>query len=444
MLTPHDRTIRIAAFVAAVAAVASIAATRVEAQTVLTVDEAVRIAIEANRSIALARNGMERDRNDATAGNAGFLPRVDLNAGVSGATTSAHQRLSTGETIDRESASATTTSAGVTASWTVFDGFRMFNRSDQLAARRERSELDLALARQRLHAQVIAAYYNVVAQQRTLDVLADVVKVSEERAGIAQTKFEVGSAPKRDLLQARLDLNTDRAALLAQGARLSNARTDVNVLLARAATAAFTVVDTISSAVMPEPAELEREALEQNVELRGLRTDRAIAALDRRIAQAARYPRVAVNLGYNFQQSENQGGLIASNRTTGPTYGVALSMNLFDGWNTDREVANADIDIASSGLRLAEAEERLRARVQQLYTDYRARRELIALERENMALARENLELALVRFRAGAVIALELREAQNTYVAAAGRLLDAEYRAKLVETDLLELAGRLK
>ncbi|MBS1910736.1 MAG: TolC family protein [Bacteroidetes bacterium] len=421
-----------------------LATSGVAAQPLLTLDEAVRIAMEQNRTIQLSRNDAAIGSNNATAGNAGFLPKLDLAAGIVGAISNTHQRLSNGDVTERTGASSSTATAGLTASWTVFDGFRMFNRNDQLDMQRDLASLGYAYTREQVHAAVVAAYFDVVAQQRALEVLSEGLKLSEDRVRLAQTRYEAGNSAKQDLLQARVDLNADRSAQMRQEADLANARTQLNVVLARPVGTEFSVADTIPLAPALDYAELERKAIDENLLLSQLRLRIELARVDRRLVDAARYPKLAVSLGYNFQQADNQASLIASNRTVGPSYGVALSMNLFDGFNTNRDAENADVEIASSRIAYADAEAKLKGDLTVAYASYRNRMNVVTLERENLAIARENLDLTLVRFNAGAIIPLQLREAQTAYVAAGGRLLTAEYEAKIAETNLLELSGAFR
>lgn len=413
-------------------------------QGMLTPEEAIRQALEANRSVLIARNDARLSENNATAGNAGMLPRVDLTAGYGGSATSSKQRLSSGETIDRSAPSATNGNAGIAATWTLFDGFGMFNRSDRLALDRDRGAARVEETVLDVRVRTLAAYYGVVAEARALAVIDTGIRISEERLRIAEARREAGQTSKSEALQARADLNGDRSARLRQRAQLERARAALNLLRARPAAEAFGVADTILLLARLDSAVLRQSAIESNPELRRLRIERDIARVDRRLVDAARYPRVSLNLGYALQQSDNQAGLVASNRSAGASYGLGLTMNLFDGFNTDREAQNATIAIETGELEYADAEARILTELQVNYLTYDNSLELVTLERENMAIARENLDLALTRSAAGAIIPLEMREAQNTYVAAAGRLLRAEYEAKLAETVLLGLAGMLR
>ena len=65
------------------------------------------------------------------------------------------------------------------------------------------------------------------------------------------------------------------------------------------------------------------------------------------------------------------------------------------------------------------------------------------MEKKNLASAMENLNIASERYALGDLSGLEYREAQRNYLQAETRLLTVVLEAKLLETQLLQLAGML-
>jgi outer membrane protein len=53
------------------------------------------------------------------------------------------------------------------------------------------------------------------------------------------------------------------------------------------------------------------------------------------------------------------------------------------------------------------------------------------------------LEIALEQFRLATITSVELRETQNILSNTENRLIDAQYEAKVSETELLRLSGAL-
>jgi outer membrane protein TolC len=65
------------------------------------------------------------------------------------------------------------------------------------------------------------------------------------------------------------------------------------------------------------------------------------------------------------------------------------------------------------------------------------------LEAENRLYAKENLDIQQARFRVGVANSLEMREAENSYIATLARYYNAAYNAKVAETRVLEIEARL-
>lgn len=100
------------------------------AQEVLTPGEAIRIALENNYSIQIARNELEAYREGVSWGNAGILPAVGLTANSNNSIQSTRQTRASGDVIEVDNARNNNLNYGVVADWTLFDGFRMFARYD--------------------------------------------------------------------------------------------------------------------------------------------------------------------------------------------------------------------------------------------------------------------------------------------------------------------------
>lgn len=437
---------RAAALLMASAALSASAALRapLHAQELLTLDDALGQARVNNLTLRRSATDVEIARNNNTAGNAGQLPKVDLTASYAGAFNNARQTLSSGDIINRDNAASNNVNSGLGATWTVFDGFRSSTQRDRLRGLQTLAEESYTSDDEQLAAQVVRAYYDVVQQQRVLAVANEGLAVSRARLENVQLKYQVGESSKRDLLQARVDLNADSSAMLRQASTLRNSKTGLNLLMQRAPDADFTVPDTIVVATDLDLETLRKEALTANATIREARSRASLARLDLSTAESGRYPKLGLSLGYNFLMTDAQTGQVINNRTNGLAYGITASMNLFDGFNTSRETENARLGIAAGELAVREAEEQTNADLARAYTSYRNRLELMALEEDNVEIARENLDLAFDRYRVGTLIPVELREAQNAYVSAEGRLVSARYDAKLAETELLRLSGRLK
>ncbi len=415
----------------------------VRAQELLTLREAVDLALANNYAIRIARNEIDVARNNASPGNAGFLPALSLSAGYNGTLANTRQTFLDGRTTERDGAQTTRQAAGAALRWTLFDGLGRFATYNRLQTQYAQQRARARTTAENVLADVIVSYFDLARQQQQRRVLEEAVEISGERLRIAELRRDLGSASELEVRQARLDLNTDRAALLRQQTALVNAKAAFNQLLVRPLSLDYTVVDSVEIAMDIAVETLLAEAMAQNAALQVAEQERAVAALTLREIRAERLPTIDLSAGLNYANLEAEAGFLLSNRSDDLTYGLTVNFDLFDGFNRRRRAQNAAVDIRNADLAIEDARTQIQTDVTRFFADYRNSLELIALERENLGLARQNVEIGLERFRLGTITSVELREVQETLTRAQSRLLTAQFEAKRAETELLRLSGRL-
>jgi outer membrane protein TolC len=171
--------------------------------------------------------------------------------------------------------------------------------------------------------------------------------------------------------------------------------------------------------------------------------DRDLAATALRQAAAPWYPRRDANVGYNYTRSTSEVGFASESRTIGPTAGVQLTMNLFDGELPWRVQSRGRLAVRSAELRLREAQFSAQSEVERAYSAWTAIDSAATLEREGLGYARENLDLAMTRWKSGTLSYLEARNAQVKYLDAFTRTENAQYDAFRARLDVLLAAGRM-
>jgi outer membrane protein TolC len=417
--------------------------TAVQAQELLTVEQAVQIALENNYSIRIASNDLRIDRTNVTIGNAGMLPSVAATVTDNNSVQNSSQTRSDGTVAELDNAKNNSLNYGVVLDWTIFDGLRMFARYDQLKELQKLGEAELQLTILTRVGDVISRYYDIVQQQQQLSALDSTLVISQSRVELAQNRFTIGKASRLEVLNAQVDLNSDQTNLLRQRELYANTKILLNQLLARDTKTEFSVVDQIGvDATLQLPA-LETLALKQNPQLQAQLINQRIAELQLKQVKAGRYPTVSVNTGYNFAESESSLGFTSRSSAKGFNYGFSARLNLFDGLNQHRNERVARIQIENTQLVIEEQNQALLTQLATAYQTYLTNLSLIELETRNEAIARQNLDITMEKFRIGTITTIEFRTAQLNFVNATVRLSNARYQAKLSEITLKELAGNL-
>ncbi len=411
----------------------------------LRLDDAVQRALGGNLRAQIARREVDIAENNASIGNAGFLPTLTGRAGYSETISSSDQTFLGGQTQSTDGAKSTRTNAGADLRWTVFDGLRPFATYDRLGAERDRQAAATEEQIESLTADVIDTYYDVARRQQQLEVLREAVSISRERLRIVEVQREVGSASDLEVRRAKVDLNADSAAVLRQETELANAKSRLNRLLGRSeeATTRYAVSATIEVDTSLGYADLQGAAFQQSPALSQARKALRAAEAAIREERADFFPTVDLTAGLGYSQLDAESGFLQESTSTDLSYGISLSFDLFDGLNRWRRTQNAEIRATNARLAVEDVRSRLRTELTSAYERYQNRLRLVDLERQNLAAVQANVDVALQQFELGTITSVELREVQEQFIEAESRLLTAQFEAKRAEVELLRLSGQL-
>lgn len=416
---------------------------KTNAQGVLTIEDATRIALENNFEIRIAKNNTKISETNVTIGNAGLLPTVAATVTDNNSVTNSSQTRQDGTTTSLDNAKNNSLTYGVGLNWTVFDGMKMFARLDQLKELQKLGDSELRRTVLIKIVQVNSAYYDLVQQQHQLAALDTTIVISKQRLTLAQNRFSIGKASKLEVLNAQVDLNSDQVALLRQKETYANAKILLNQYLARDPKIDFTVTDLVTVDNAMNLAELSDLAHKQNPAVEAQIINKRIAELQLKQIKADRYPLVNLTSGYNFSENQSSLGFTSESSSKGFNYGFNARLNIFDGLNQHRNEKVAKLEIENSQIAIDQQNLILDTQLSTAFQTYLTNLELIGLEEDNVAIAKQNLDITLDKFRIGTITTLDFRTAQLNYVNAKVRYSNAQYQAKLSEIALRELAGNI-
>lgn len=413
-------------------------------QETISLQEAIEIGLENNFGIQIARNEAEISSINNSLGQAGFLPRVELRGEYS--TTDDHFRITdemAGQTdeIDEN----TRYGAGqLSFDLPIFQGFYRIHNYKKLQELEQLGKVQANITIENTVVDIATAYYNIVRHEKRMEVLSNTVEISQDRQEIAETKFEVGTGSEYDLLVTTTDLNVDQTDVIREERMLYNARMELIQLLNLPSDADFEVQTDIS---LQEPLvldQLQDLVLQGNRQLHAARIQTQVARLQEKEVQSQRFPEISVGASYNLSHEDlNATRLHDIERRDGIFYGVTARLNIFDGFRTNRQAKIAAIETQSREHIEQEQQKNIETVLLSYYSDYESAIDLIALEQSNLELAEQALDIAFERFRLGNITPVELRESQRTLLNTETRLITAMFEAKIYETELLRLAGRL-
>jgi outer membrane protein len=413
------------------------------AQDLLTVEDAVSIALKNNYDIKLSANDLAIDEQNISLANAGLLPNVYGSFSQNNNIQYSKQVRTDGTVQEQNNARNNSLQYGVNVGWTIFDGFKMFVRYDQLKTLKKLGETELKLTVLNRVGDVMSTYFNIVQQQQLLKALDTAIVISTQRVTTADNRFKIGKAAKLEVLNAQVDLNTDQSNFLRQAEQYENTKTYLNELMARDLLTKFIVVDSVTADSKLKLADLLSLAGTQSPQIQIALINKRVAELNLKQVKSARYPQIEVTTGYLFNSSENSLGFARTNDSRGLNYGVSATVNIFDGFLQRRNETIARVQIESTDLLIKQQTQNINSQLISSYQTYMTNLDLVALEAKNVEIAKQNLDITMEKYRIGTITTLEVRTAQLNYVNAVTRSSTAQYNAKISEVTLRQLAGNL-
>ncbi len=407
--------------------------------------ECIGIGLEKNFSILIAKNTEVIAGNNYSLGNAGYLPKLDVTGRYSGTLNNTEQNYTDGSTSSASGSHNTTANAGAALAWTLFDGFSVRTTYKKLGELKSLGELNSKLQIENLISQIVAGYYNYIKQLTALHNLEYALVLSRERLRIDKDRYLLGSSSKLQVLQSQVYLNADSSALSKQYEVVRSARIMLNELMAlEDLSGEFHSADTsIDVDVNLLYEKLYDETLEKNTSLKVAQSNKTVSEFDYKLVTSRTYPYVNLSTGYSYNLNTYQNSTLKDQTTYGMNYGLTLGVNIFDGFNQRRSIANSRIEMDNKELRYKEIEQGIRSDLLTFYNAYSNNLRLIKLEEQNLATATENLDIALERYKLGSLSGIDLREVQKSLLDAKDRLLSIQYQTKLAEISLKQISGTI-
>ncbi len=422
---------------------------RVVAQEEVTLDRAIQAGMQHNYDVLVFRKNSDLANNDNRYAFGAFLPQINANGSYlknnidSKNSTFAEPPVVT----ERTGVKSTNTNAQLQVVWPIFDGTRMFATRKRIEELAVLGEINVRNQMMNSAASIIVNYYNIVRQKQQLKATQELMLVSEERVKLAERKLEVGTGGKPELLQAKVDLNSQRTAILVQQTLIQQLKDQLDGLVGMTLPLSYEVSDTI-----PIDLTLTMDQIITGIE----GTNQAVVAAKKNIDvaklvlkenRATRSPIISLVGAYNFTKAENELATspfsLRLTQNNGYNYGAQVTIPIMNNMNVNRLIGAAKINLSRQQIIYDQQLALATVGVRNAFVNYDNSMKSLAIQEENILLAKENVYIALEGFKRGITTALDLRTAQQSLADAYNQLIGSRYSAKVAETELLRLKGAL-
>ncbi len=409
--------------------------------TLLTAQDAVKMAIENNYGVIISKNEIEIGAINNNWANAGAIPAISATATKTIGVNNLEQKLSNGTYTEKNGNKTSNLNAGLAVNWRVFDGLKMFATKNKLEELERSGEYNFRKNLNETVYNVITSYYNIVSLNEQKKATIEQISLYNDRLNLAQRRFEIGTGAKYEVLEAQVDLNQQRSTLLSLQNSIALAKSSLSNLLGKNPDTTFIVVDTIMVLPLPIYAEVQNKIQKQNPDVLLANSQLYVLTQEKKEVNAARLPSVDLNGFYNFTKNSNAAGFTLFNQTYGPSGSIGISVPLFNGILIKKQLAVSDIQIKNQQLYITQTKKDIETALTNAYINYNNALKAIDLEKSNLVLATENIMIATERYKKLNITSVELRQIQISYNDAKNRLYNALYQAKMAEATVALLSG---
>lgn len=432
-----------------------------------TLQECVNYALENNISVKQSELDVELAELGKRDAISNFLPNVNASA-TNSWNTGLTQNITTGVL---QTQTTRNFSAGVTASLNLFDGLRNFKQLQRAKISKLASQYALDRMKDDITLFVADAYLQVLFNKQNLEILKMQNEVTQEQLERTEQLVEAGSLPKGDLLEIEATNADERQRIIVAQNNIRISLISLAQTLLIKDYENFDIVERdyniLGTEILDNSVEeIVEQAKEERSEIKIAEANKKLAQKDVEIAKGAYYPSVGAFFNYNTRESgqgrivggevdpndptreigvvESTGDVVVApnvlttigsplpffeqlQRNDGVTYGVQVSVPIFNGFATRNQVRRSQVNARRAEYELEQAELDLEANVYQAYVDAEG-----AFEAYEAALVAANaqeqaFEYSTQRFDVGMSNAFEFSQAKLRYENAQSEVLRTKY-----------------
>jgi len=421
------------------------------AQTVLTLKEAVRHALEHKAEARKAGLDVANSQNLIAEARANALPQVNVSAGLTFNPIIQKVALDgalagmPGQTILMEMGQKWQGTPVVSLSQqlfnqTVFTGLKAANTT------REFYLINEELTEEQLIERVANAYYGVYQTRLQMETVLNNLANTERTHGVISGLHDAGLAKKIDRDRVAVAINN----LKAQKQQLQNA-----LDLQENALKFAIGMDIAQPIALPEETFSidatilnEVENVDNRTELKILRKQLELLDLNKQAVRSQYYPNLSLSANYGYVGFGKQFPIFNNHSSVAWSNFSGLSLNLsfpvFDGFATRSKIRQAQIDIQKARIDLEDTKLALSLGNENAKAQVRNSLLTVRTNQENVQLAKDVLADTQNNYRTGLATLTDLLDAERAYADAQNNHTTALLNYKVAEVQLIKANGKLK
>ena len=426
--------------------------TAISAQSKLTLNEAISIALQRNSSLIKSKNGLSASKQNLKNAYGDLLPNLGLNGSWGWSQTNdagGTQIGFFGEEINIPPSEIQTRnySLSVSGGVTLFDGLANYSNITKKHNDLKSAKLDFAKLKQDIVFATTELYYTILNAEELLKVRKDNVEYNKKLLETIQERNKLGSVPLADVYAQQVQLGNSELLLIQAENTFENSQSTLLNYLALDVLQDYDFVDPFKGTEPNLSADNEFSDLNSMV-------DEALAnrydyqsqklALENTketvsIAKSGYMPVLSGNYSYGTSATD------LSRMFDRKVLRVGLNLNLpiFSRFNTETDVELASVQEKNAMEDLLALERQIKIQIKQGYLDYQAAKKQLEVSKKNVVSAGETRKVNNEKYSLGSGTILEVLQADRDYTDALRQNIDAEYNYYKLRDQLINFLGKL-
>jgi outer membrane protein len=416
----------------------------VHAAQVITLDDAIGVALERNVTLLQAHTAAQLSDVAVSAATLHFLPNLSITTTGTRNYGRYYSSASGGFINDTTNSMSPGASSGVT----LFTGLRDVSALRQAKLTSQASQLDLSRARETTVFTVVSNFLSLILQQEQLQVQRENLAAEMTLEEQIRQYVTAGTRARADLYQQQANVAAARLSVIQveNAAELSKVDLLRTLQLDPIQTYDFQVpeIETIYRDDSTTLQDLVAVALSRRLELQA--EEARVKALEQgvHVASSGYWPTVSLSAGYgsSYTSAFPQGLHYQLDEYRNGSLSLNVSVPLFDSGVTRSAVRRAQLDVRNERITLDSQKHEVELQVKSVYLNYHAAGDELTAAQAQQHTAQLAVQSAQERFKAGTAILVEVSQERMSYVLAQSALATARYNLALQSVQMKYYLGQ--
>ncbi|UCD84487.1 MAG: TolC family protein [Deltaproteobacteria bacterium] len=399
------------------------------AQKEIALSEAIEMALEKNKAVLVAKEGLSVARGLRTQARSAFLPKLEAEGAYIITEELPEMEIPKDSFVDGFPPEDTSASMDFTYDYSLnfnltqplFTGGKIWYANRQASLNYRVAEEKYRQSREAVILQVKTAFYGALLAQEFVNLTREALSLAKEHLRITKNRYRAGEIPEYEVLSAEVELANLKPNVIKAENGMKLALLGLKNILGLGLEEEISVKGGFEKTEFAmDLDECISKGIRERADLSQLNYQKEMGEHMVRLARAGYFPNLALVGSYQMFTNELA-------EAWGTSYSVLLgfSMPLFEGFLTRGKMHEAKGILRTASLGQEMLQEGIKLEIRQTYNGVEEARELIAASEEAVRMSKRGVQIAEVSYAQGVITSLEvmgarlaLTQAKTSYIQA--------------------------